>query len=285
MSLITPFDPWKNRLCSCPEKFSLSPYSGCSHGCLYCYAPSYIRQFNQPRAKKDFLKKLKSQITKIPKKSIITIANSSDPYLNLEKKLKLTRQMLEILQSLDLKIHLVTKSSLILRDIDLLKSFKNLTLSISLNTLDEKLSKKLEPNTPSPSQRLSTIKSLSKKIPTLIRFDPLIYPLNTQNIEETIKILASSGARQIITSTYKVKPDNFKKMTEAFPEHKDLWQNLYYAQGQRKSNYIYLTPDLRKNLINRVRDAVLKEGLDFSSCREGFASLNTKPCDGSFYLK
>jgi len=284
MSLITGFDPWKGNLCTCPAKYSLSAYTGCSHGCLYCYASSYIRKFSQPREKKGFLKRLEKEIKKIPKGSLIAMANSSDPYLPLEKKLNLTRQGLKIIKEYDLSINIVTKSSLILRDLDILKSFKKIVVSISLTTLDKKLAKKLEPNSPPPQERLRAVKELSLYLPVAVRFDPLIYPLNIKEIEGTIKDIKVSGAKQIITSTYKVKPDNFKKMIAAFPEHKELWQKLYLKQGEKMGGYIYLPQTLRKDLINKVKKIALSQELKFSSCREGFNNLNTANCDGSSLL-
>ena len=281
MPLINPFDPWKSKICSCPKKYSLSPYTGCSHNCLYCYASSYIRNFSKPRAKKDFLNRLQREIKKIPENSTIAISNSSDPYIHLEKKLKMTRQLLEILISYKLNINLITKSSLILTDLDLLRKFKSLVISISLTTLNEKLSKKLEPNAPLPHERLLTIKKLSRYLPVVCRLDPIIYNINNIEIPHIIKKIKQCGAKQIITSTYKIKPDNFKRMVNAFPDRQRLWQELYYKEGQRKNNYIYLQESLRKTLINQIRSITLKENLLFSSCREGFNNLNTAACDGS----
>jgi len=285
MSLITRFDPWKGNLCTCPAKYSLSAYTGCSHSCLYCYASSYIRRFSQPREKKDFLKRLEKEIKKVPKGSLIAMANSSDPYLPLEKELKLTRQGLKIIKEYDLSLNIVTKSSLILRDLDILKGFKKIVVSISLTTLNKELAKKLEPYSCPPQERLRTVKELSLHLPVVVRFDPLIYPLNIEEIEGAIREIKKSGAKQIITSTYKVKPDNFKRMTAAFPEHKELWQKLYLKQGERKGGYIYLPQTLRKDLINKVRKIALSQELKFSSCREGFGSLNTANCDGSSLLR
>ena len=281
MSLLTPFDPWKSKLCTCPEKYSLSAYTGCSHACLYCYASSYIVNFNQPREKKDFLKRLEREVKKLPSRSFITMANSSDPYLELEKKLKLTRQALKILKNYHLKLMLVTKSHLVTRDLDILKEFKKIVVAISLTTLNESLAKKLEPNASSPKERLKAIEILSAHIPVVCRFDPLIYPLNSDEIERVAKRVKQAGAKQIITSTYKTKPDNFKKITKAFPEYKDLWHKLYIVEGQKLGGYRYMTEDLRKELIERARTATLSQELEFSSCREGFGDLNTASCDGS----
>jgi len=281
MSLITQFDPWKSSLCTCPDKYSLSAYTGCSHGCLYCYACSYIRNFHQPREKKDFLERLEKEIKKIPKNSLISMANSSDPYLPLEEKLNLTQSALEIIGQYDLSLNIVTKSPLILKDLSILKKLNKIVVSISLTTLNKELAKKLEPNVPSPEKRLKAIKKLSLHMPVAVRLDPLIYPLNTKDIEKTIEKIKNSGAKQIITSTYKIKPDNFKKMINTFGEYKELWQELYFKQGERKGGYTYLSPTLRKELISKVRDITLSRKLKFSSCREGFNNLNTAICDGS----
>lgn len=281
MNLITPFDPWKNKDCSCPPKYSLSPYTGCSHGCLYCYACSYIRNFQMPRGKKEFMKRLDKEIKKIPPNCLVSIANSSDPYIPLEKKLHLTRKTLEVLKTCNLKVNIVTKSSLILKDLEILKNSRNIIISISLTTLSKKLARKLEPEAPLPEERLEAIKKLSLHLPVICRFDPLIYPLNTVNIPKFVKTLKQSGVSQIITSTYKAKPDNFKKMISAFPEHSRLWKDLYYKEGERKNRCLYLPLHLREKLIKEVKESSLKEKLKFSSCREGLTHLNTAGCDGS----
>jgi DNA repair photolyase len=281
MSLLTPFDPWKNPLCTCPKKFSLSPYTGCGHGCLYCYASSYIRHFAAARPKKDFLARLKKEIVKIPSGSIIAMANSSDPYQPLEGKEGLTRKTLEILKNYDLKINIVTKSSLVLRDTDILKGVKKILISISFTTLDEKLAKKLEPGASSPAERIEAVKKLSLSMPVAARLDPLIYPLTTPRIKETIKKIKQAGAKQIITSTYKAKPDNLKRMLKFFPDYQTVWKKFYLEKGERKNGYIYLPPKIRKELIEKARNWALSQNLEFSSCREGLESLNTAACDGS----
>jgi DNA repair photolyase len=281
MTLIRPFDPWGSPLCTCPPKYSLSAYTGCAHGCIYCYASSYIPKFYQPRVKKDFIKKIEKELPKLPAKSIIAISNSSDPYQPLEKKFRLTRKALEIFQNYNLKINLVTKSDLILEDLSLLKKIRKILVTISLTTLDENLSKKLEPNCPKPSKRLKTIKKLTKFIPVVVRFDPLIYPINTKNIKEIVKQIKESGARQIISSTYKAKPDNFKRINQTFPKFNKFWEKVYKREGQKIGSYLYLEEEKRKILIKKVRNEALKVGLEFSTCRERLGHLNISSCDGS----
>ncbi len=285
MNIFTPFDPWQSKLCTCPPKYSLSPYTGCGHNCLYCYASSYILNFFNSRPKKNFIIRLKQEIKQLPQNSYITIASSSDPYLPLEKNLRLTRHTLKILKDYNVKIMLVTKSDFIISDIDILKEIKNVIISFTITTLNKTLAKKLEPKAPSPKRRLKAIEKLAKKFTVVCRFDPLIYPLNTQNIKDIIRELRNNGIRQIITSTYKAKPDNLKRMMSAFSKHKSLWQNLYLKKGEKKGRYIYLPKEIREKLILAVKEEASSFKLAFSSCREGLEKLNTHICDGSSFFK
>ena len=73
-------------------------------------------------------------------------------------------------------------------------------------------------------------------------------------------------------------------MTNIFSEYRNLWHTLYIEKGERIGGYLYLPKSLRKSLIQQVREYTLKEGMDFSSCREGFKKWNTRNCDGSSFL-
>ncbi len=106
------------------------------------------------------------------------------------------------------------------------------------------------------------------------------YYNNTKKIKETVGLLAACGVKQIITSACKIKPDNFKRMCSAFPEHASLWKTLYLEKGSAKGGYTYLADSLRKELIGEVKKSAEGRGLKFSSCREGF-DTNTANCDGS----
>jgi len=176
-SLIKPFDPWGFPLCTCPKKFSFDPYTGCSHCCIYCYAASYIPNFYLPRIKKDLIKRVMKDCQKIPKNSIISVSNSSDPYQPMEKKYQQFRKCLKIFQNFDFKILIITKSDLILRDLDLLKKLK-CAVTITITTFKKEILKKLEPKAPDSDKRLKALKILSEnKIPVGLRFNP-IFPLS-----------------------------------------------------------------------------------------------------------
>jgi len=278
--LITPFDPWQSAWCACPEKYSLSPYTGCGHGCLYCYATSYIPNFFAPRPKKDFLARLKKDIAKVPAGALIAIANSSDPYQPLEKELCLTRETLKIIAEKKLRLNLVTKSALIARDGDIIKDMR-CSAAFTITTLNPGLAKKMETMASAPQKRLAALEKLSKFIFTAVRLDPIICGVNDEEIEKIVIAAKNHGAKQIITSTYKAKPDNFKRLQAAFPAKTAELKNLYFKNPHKINGQFYLEESLRLKLIEKCRVAALNAGLEFSSCREGFGRLNTATCDGS----
>ena len=118
--ILRPFDPWKSQLCTCPAKLSLNPYTGCPHGCLYCYASSYIPRFAECRPKVDLLKRLAREAAKIRPGTLVALSNSSDPYPPMEKDLRLSRGCLQILKERGLCVQVVTKSHLVAQDAELL---------------------------------------------------------------------------------------------------------------------------------------------------------------------
>ncbi len=281
MALITLFDPWKNELCTCPDKYSLAPYTGCGHGCLYCYASSYIPGFSSPRPKKNFLERAGQELKKIKAGSYIALSNSSDPYQPLEQTHGLTRQLLLLAARQQLKIMIVTKSVLPIRDIDILKDLYGIVISMSLTTLDPGLSRLMEPGAPLPQQRLKAMEKLSRYFPVACRIDPLIPGLNSEGIKTLVRQLKNCGVSQIISSTYKAKGDNFNRMKKAFPHLKEKWTLLYKEKGEKKGGNMYLPEKTRRDLIKKVKTVAQNEQLAFSCCREGFSSLNTAACDGS----
>ena len=159
--LIAKFDPWNNPLCTCPPKYSLSPYTGCGHHCLYCYITSYIRDGFKPRAKKDALNRLIRDIRKIDRDLPVSMSNSSDPYPPIESRLGLTASILKILVEAGIKVQIITKSSLLLRDLDMIRR-GNVSVSITITTLSNQLAKVLEPAAPPPNERLKTINILTR---------------------------------------------------------------------------------------------------------------------------
>lgn len=279
MPTITPFDPWKTKQCTCPPKLTLNPYTGCSHQCTYCYATSYIPNFYNCRPKKNLIPQLKKEAHKL-KGELISIANSSDPYPHMEKTLNLTRACLQVLSKHDCKIQLITKSTLVTRDIGILKKTPSM-VSLSITTDNNRIARTLEPHAPPPSKRLKTLKKLTQKgIPVSARIDPII-PLLNDDFSNLIKKLASIGVPHVTCSTYKAKHDNWKRFAQTFPALAKSLKSLYFERGERIGRSFYLPEEMRRKIVKNVKELAEDESLKFSSCREGFPQLNSATCDGS----
>jgi DNA repair photolyase len=280
--LISSFDPWQSGLCTCPQKLTFNPYTGCDHKCVYCYASSYIVGFNECKPKTDLLERLRRESSKL-KGEVISLSNSSDPYPKTEQYTGLTRRCLEILVESNCRIQIITKSNLVVRDDDLLKQVPS-TVAFTISTDDDNLAKILEPNAPLPSQRLSAAEDLiSQGIPVSVRIDPIIPFINDQP-QKLVKNLSALGVKHITSSTYKAKPDNWKRLITAMPAVADRLEPLYFKEGERVGGNILLHRDLRLKILKNVRDLSVAEGLTFGCCREGLERLNTAVCDGSGLL-
>jgi len=280
--LISPFDPWHNSMCTCPTKLTLNPYSGCDHACVYCYASSYIPNFQDCRPKKDQVAALQREAARL-KGEVVSVSNSSDPYPRVEANLGWTRQCLEILAASNCRIQIITKSNLVVRDDDLLSKVPS-TVALTITTEDDAKAKLIEPLAPSSSERLRAAKDLmAKGIPVSVRIDPIIPYFNDQP-QQLIAKLAELGVKHITSSTYKVKPDNWRRLSAAVPDVAEKLKPLYFQEGERVGGNILLPKDLRFKLMKNVRDLATAQGMKFGVCREGLAGLNTAACDGSWLL-
>jgi len=287
MPLITPFDPWKSRLCHCPPKYSFSPYTGCSHRCTYCYITSYIPNAFDCRPKDNLLERLGREIRRLDRKIPIVIASSSDPYVPMEISTNLTRDTLRLLTQNGFKVLLVTKSNLVTRDMDIIKQAR-CSVSMTITTLQTETANLLEPSAPSPYKRLEAIKTLTQaNIPCSIRIDPIIPGINDDlgQLEPLIEEVARAGAKHIVASSYKAKADNFKRITSAFPHLREGLERIYWAEGEAKGRARYAPHSFRRPLLKELKRIIESHGLTYATCREGFSDLNSgETCDGTHLI-
>jgi DNA repair photolyase len=280
--LLSIFDPWKSQLCTCPSKLTFNPYTGCDYGCLYCYASSYIPRFHECRPKKNLLSRLKRETARL-NGEMVSVSNSSDPYPRLEQTSRLTRKCLEILAKRRCRLQIVTKSDLVTRDIDLLRKVP-CVVSITVLTIDDGLSRKLEPGAPVSSKRLKAIERLVEKgIPTTVRIDPVIPFLNDE-LSKLMGAIADLGALHVTCSTYKVKPDNWRRFSAVFPEEAEKLEPYFFIEGERIGRSTYLPRNMRLGLMKKAQESAEHHRLKFGCCREGF-SLNSAVCDGSWTIQ
>jgi len=288
LRVIRVFDPWKSPLCTCPPKYSLQPYTRCSHQCLYCYATSYIGR-GRSTPKKNLLRNLLHDLKYIDKKYHINLSTSSDPYPPEELEYKLTREVLRMLINAGCRVLITTKSSLVTRDLEVIARGR-VAVMITVTTLDSNLARVLEPGAPSPGERLHAIEELAKRgIPVGVRIDPIIPYLNDEpdELRELVKTVIDLGARHVVTSTYKAKPDNLARMCQAYPDLAQRWKRLYVEGGSWIHGYWYLSPELRKKLLKPVVEVASARGITYAVCREGLTSetyFKAPTCDGSHLI-
>jgi DNA repair photolyase len=157
-------------------------------------------------------------------------------------------------------------------------------VAVSVTTNNDDVSKKLEPNAPSSSARIKAIETLIQRgIPICVRIDPVI-PLLNDNPKDLIETLASLGVKHITSSTYKVKPDNWKRFSINFPEIAEQLELLYFEKGEKISGYQYLPKEMRFNLMKKVKELTENNDMKFGTCREGLSQLNSATCDGSWLI-
>ncbi|MEM0370871.1 MAG: radical SAM protein [Pyrobaculum sp.] len=285
LRVIRPFDPWKNPLCTCPPKYSLNPYTGCGHRCLYCYITSYIPNAFSPRPKD--IGNIIHDLEALPPGALIAMSNSSDPYTPPEDRLGYTRKILETALGRGHYILITTKSDLVLRDVDLFKKYRDqLAIQITITTLDEELASVLEPGAPTPWRRLAAVAELARwGISVGVRLDPIV-PFLNDSIEDLVKEVAEAGAKQLVVSTYKAKRDNFKRLAAAFPQYVDKWRELYFEKGRYFHGQWYADIDYRREILRRAAELARRHNLQFSICREEFRDLETPrvKCDGSHFI-
>jgi len=159
--------------------FVINPYIGCNHGCVYCYA-EFMSRFTGHAGEKwgeyiDVKQCCKSLPLKISGQSIL-IGSTTDPYNPFEKKYEKTRDILRQLQNTDSHLEILTKSPLVVRDIDLLSRIKDVCVGISISSTDENFSRLTERHAASPRQRLDAMRTLSKAGIAVYAFISPIFP-------------------------------------------------------------------------------------------------------------
>lgn len=193
-----------------PFSHSINPYRGCEHGCAYCYARPY-HEYLGLNAGIDFETKILAKTNaasilreELNKKSwtgehVLAISGVTDCYQPLERSLRITRQLIEVLSEAQQAFGTITKNALMTRDIDLLAPLAARNLyqaNISITTLDASLARVLEPRTSPPEKRLDAIRQFAAAgIPVRVMVAPIIPGLNDMEIPAILRAAAEAGAR------------------------------------------------------------------------------------------
>jgi len=235
---------------------SINPYRGCEHGCVYCFArPTHSYMGLSPGL--DFESKLfaKPDAAKLLDKELsrhgyqprtIAIGTNTDPYQPIEKKYRIMREVLEVLEARRHPVGIVTKSALVTRDIDILSRMAEKGLAkvaLSVTTLDRMLARTMEPRASTPSKRLEAMRALDEAgIPVSVMMAPIVPGLNDHEIERVLDSAANAGARE---AGYVI----LRLPLEVSPIFKD-WLLRHY-------------PDRYRHVMSLIRS--MRDGKDYDS--------------------
>ena len=270
------------------DDYSINPYSGCSFNCIYCYirGSKYGKNMTETiSVKVNAPEVLQRQLRRRALRreyGIIALSTSTEPYMQIERKYEITRKLLEIILKYRFPVHILTKSNLILRDLDLLceidekavlpgdlrdKLKHGVIISFSLSTLDERLAGVLEPGAPKPKERLeSLLKCREEGFQAGVCYIPILPYLSDGNeqLEEMIVTAKDYGADYCMVGAltlYGRGPSDSKTLYYNFlrKEHPDLivkYESLYRGSFQPRMEY-------QRRLEERARRICLKHGVKY----------------------
>ena len=265
------------------SKNGINIYRGCVHGCIYCDSRSACyrmsHDFEDIEVKENAVELLESALKRKRKKCMIGTGSMTDPYIPLERELEFMRKVLALIERYDFGFTLITKSDLVLRDIDLLQAINKKTkcvVQMTLTTYDESLCKKLEPNVCTTHRRFEVLKELHRLgIPTVVWLCPILPFINDtkENVEGILNYCIEAKVYGIICfgMGLTLREGNreyfFKKLDKLYPTLK-----IKYLKEYGK-NY-FITSKRNSELMNIFHEMCEANGIIHNN-EEIFKYLNT----------
>lgn len=243
--------------------YCINCYIGCENACKYCYADSITRKFTSHKETWGEFVDVKVNAPEVLKKEIrrkkrgkVFISSLCDPYQPLEEKYKLTRKCLEILLLYQFPVIIQTKSSLILRDLDLIKKFKDCEVGFTITSLDESVRKDFEPNSSFVEEKLKAIKVLKENgIKVYVFFGPILPYLSDRNLEEYFDEMVRLKVDEVWVDKLNLKPGVWKSVSNIlkknYPELLERWKEVLFS----KSDY---WEELRKKIKEICEEKKIK---------------------------
>ncbi len=218
--------------------YVINPYVGCPHKCIYCYA-EFMKRFSGHSREEwgDFLdvKKCGKAIdgASFCETDTLLFGSVTDAYNPFEKKYKITRKILEQLVPCEARIEILTKSDLVLRDIDIFKKMSNVYVGVSMNTMDDIFRKEIEPYASSIERRINTLKTLHDEgIPTYLFMSPIFPGLSDYKevIKNTYKYVDYTCFENLnLRGGYLPRVMGYIK--ESYPDYHDLFKSIYWNKN------------------------------------------------------
>jgi DNA repair photolyase len=221
-------------------KYNMNLYRGCQHACIYCDSRSKcyrLGELSDIRMKENALELLEKELKSKRVRGTIGFGSMNDPYMPVEKEMELTRRALKLIHKYKYPVHIITKSNLVLRDIDILKEINKVyaAVSLTITAVDDHLSQIIEPVAPLSSLRFEAIKQLSEAgIYTGIMLMPVLPFItdNKDNIEGIVSKGKQNGASYILAFMGMTLREGqreyfYNKLDIHFPGLKEIYMNTY----------------------------------------------------------
>jgi DNA repair photolyase len=269
-----------------PFSWQINPYRGCEFACKYCYA-RYTHEFMEMRDGLDFERKiyvkkhsawlLRQELKQVRAGQSIAIGTATDPYQPAEKRFGITRAVMEeFARHEGLSLGLVTKSDLIVRDLDLLQQISarnRLSIHMTITTTDTNLARILEPRAPRPDLRFNAVKKLvAADIFTSVNCAPILPGItdSPKDLESVVRAAAAAGARSVAAIPLFLKPCSAKIFMPFLQEHFPHLVPLYKA---RYGDRAFLPSDYGKRISALVSKLCRKHGIGLRNDDSGVRSL------------
>jgi DNA repair photolyase len=224
-------------------KYNMNLYRGCQHQCIYCDSRSrcyQIENFSDILVKDNAVELLESELARKRVRGTIGTGSMNDPYMPVEAKIELTRRALEVIARFRFPIHVITKSDMVLRDLDFLRRINEVysAVSFTITTTNDRLAKKLEPGAPPPSARLRAMKILAENgILTGVTMMPILPFIqdNEENITQIVTQAHEHGASYVLSSFGMTLRDRqrafyYDKLDRHFPGLRQRYQRQFGDQ-------------------------------------------------------
>lgn len=258
------------------SKNGMNLYRGCTHGCIYCDSRSNIYNMNHDfediEVKQNSLELLKKALKSKKEKCMIGTGSMTDPYVPIESKLEFVRNSLKLIYRYGFGFTCITKSDLILRDLDLLKKINEkakTVVQVTLTTADEDLCRKIEPNVCTTKRRVEVLKKLNEAdIPTVVWLTPFLPYINDseENINELLDYCIETNVKGIICFNIglTLRDGNrqyfYRKLDESFPGLKNRYIEKYgssyvlESENNKELMDLFYKRTAEKNILNKPDD-------------------------------
>ncbi len=237
-------------------QYSMNPYTGCSHGCAYCYA-RFMGKYSHSGEKWGSFVDVKVNGPETARKDLgknrpgrIFFSSVTDCYQPLEARYLLSQKLLQAIKDYSYPVSILTKSSLVQRDLKIISSLKECDLGMTICFQDEKDRKIWEPGASPIEERLDTLRKFSESgVRTYAFFGPIIPWISDKNIPELFSKFADSGVREVLVDRLNIKCGNLqpilKTIKENYPELVQKYQELF-VKGGDGAYYSRLKPGIQK---------------------------------------